>query len=223
VLAPNHAPSFTKGSDPTVLEDAGPQTIAGWATGISAGPAYESAQVLSFNIDNPLAALFAAAPAISAGGTLTFTPAPDQDGAATFTVTAHDDGGTADGGVDTSAAQTFTLTVSPVNDAPSFSKGGDQTVALSAAQQNIGGWATGITPGPANESGQNVTFTVSNSNPSLFQVQPRVDPDGTLVYQPGLTLLGSATVTVQAHDDGGTANGGADTSPAQTFTITVLL
>jgi hypothetical protein len=223
VLAPNHAPSFTKGSDPTVLEDAGPQSLPGWASGISAGPSYESAQVVSFTLDNPLAALFAAAPAISTSGTLTFTPAANQNGAAAFTVTAHDDGGTADGGVDTSAPRTFTLTVTPVNDAPSFSKGPDQTVALTAALQTVGGWASAISPGPANESGQNVTFTVSNNNPSLFQVQPRVDSDGTLVYQPGFTLMGSATVTVQAHDDGGTANGGADTSAPQTFTIGVIL
>jgi hypothetical protein len=50
-----------------------------------------------------------------------------------------------------------------------------------------------------------------------------VAPDGTLTYTPTLTLLGTATVTVKAVDDGGTANGGNDTSPAQTFTITIIL
>jgi hypothetical protein len=223
VLAPNHAPSFSAGSDKTVLEDAGPQSFGGWASGISAGPSYESAQVVSFLVGNPLAALFSAAPAVSGGGTLTFTPAANQNGSTTITVRAQDDGGTADGGADTSAPQTFAITVSPVNDAPSFVKGGDQSVALSAAQQSLGGWATGISPGPANESSQNVTFTVTNSNNSLFSVQPRVDPGGTLVYQPGFTLLGSATVTVTAHDDGGTADGGVDTSASQAFTITVFL
>ncbi len=37
----------------------------------------------------------------------------------------HDNGGTANGGVDTSAAQTFTITVTAVNDAPSFTKGAE--------------------------------------------------------------------------------------------------
>src|SRR5207249_2124702 len=37
VRAVNDPPSFTAGSDPTVLEDAGAQSIA-WATNISAGP-----------------------------------------------------------------------------------------------------------------------------------------------------------------------------------------
>ena len=35
-----------------------------------------------------------------------------------MTVHVHDNGGTANGGVDTSAPQTFTITVTAVNDAP---------------------------------------------------------------------------------------------------------
>ena len=46
----------------------------------------------------------------------------------TVTVPLQDNGGTANGGVDTSAPQTFTITVTAVNDAPSFTKGADQTV-----------------------------------------------------------------------------------------------
>ena len=42
---------------------------------------------------------------------------------ATITVTLADNGGTANGGVDTSAPQTFTITVTAVNDAPSFTPG----------------------------------------------------------------------------------------------------
>ena len=45
-----------------------------------------------------------------------------------MTVQLHDNGGTANGGVDTSAAQTFTITVTAVNDAPSFTKGAGSDV-----------------------------------------------------------------------------------------------
>ena len=38
----NDAPSFTKGADQTVPEDAGPQTVEGWATNIKAGPEDEA-------------------------------------------------------------------------------------------------------------------------------------------------------------------------------------
>jgi hypothetical protein len=44
VNAVNDAPSFTKGADKTVNEDAGAQSISGWATAISAGPANESSR-----------------------------------------------------------------------------------------------------------------------------------------------------------------------------------
>src|SRR5262249_25594203 len=53
-----------------------------------------------------------------------------------------------------------------------------------------------------------------------FAVQPAVLPDGTLTFTPS-GLAGTTVVTVQAHDNGGTANGGRDTSAPQTFTITV--
>ena len=45
-----NAPSFADGPDVNVLEDAGPQMIIGWATGITAGPANESGQGLTFNV-----------------------------------------------------------------------------------------------------------------------------------------------------------------------------
>ena len=82
--------------------------------------------------------------------------------------------------------------------------------------------ATGITAGPADESSQNVTFTVSSTNGGLFAVQPAIAPDGTLTFTPTLLALGSSTVTVRVQDDGGSSGGGSDTSAPQTFTITIL-
>ncbi len=108
-----------------------------------------------------------------------------------------------------------------VNNAPNFTKGTDQTVLEDASSQTIAGWATSISPGPASESGQAVDFIVTTTNAALFSVQPTIAADGTLSYTPAANANGSATVTVKLHDDGGTANGGVDTSPAQTFTITV--
>ena len=112
-----------------MLENAGAQTVSPWATAISPGPPDESAQTLTFLITgNTNAALFSAPPAVSPTGALTYTPAANAIGTATITVTLKDNGGTANGGVDTSAAQTFTITVQHVNQPPSFTKGPDQTV-----------------------------------------------------------------------------------------------
>src|SRR4029077_18562572 len=128
VTAVNDVPSFTKGADEAVFEDSGLHTVNGWATAISAGPANESAQTLTFNVNNDNNALFAVQPAISPAGNLTYTLAANSFGTATVTVTLSDNGGTANGGVDPSAAQTFLIVVTGVNDAPSFTKGADETV-----------------------------------------------------------------------------------------------
>ena len=225
VNAVNDAPSFTPGGDDTVNEDAGPQTVAGWATAISAGPANESSQVLTFVVtgnDNP--GLFSAGPAIDpTTGDLTYTPAADANGSATIMVVLQDDGGTANGGQDTSSTETFTITVNAVNDAPTFTPGADDTVNEDAGAQTVAGWATAISVGPADESGQTLTFVVTgNDNPGLFSAGPAIDPTtGDLTYTPAADANGSATIMVVLQDDGGTANGGQDTSATETFTITV--
>ena len=222
VTAINDAPSFTKGANQTVLEDAGLQSVTGWATALSAGPANEAGQVLNFIVSNNNPALFSAQPAVASNGTLAYTPALNANGAATVTVRVQDNGGTANGGVNTSAPQTFTITVGAVNDAPGFIKGANQTVLEDALAQSVTGWATGLSPGPADESGQTLlNFIVSSNNSTLFAVQPAVAVNGTLTYTPAANANGVATVTVQLRDNGGTANGGVDISTPQTFTITV--
>ena len=218
----NDAPSFTKGDDQTVNEDAGPQTVDPWATAISPGP-NESGQNVTFHVTgNTNPGLFAAGPAVSPTGVLTYTPAPDAFGTATITLVLQDDGGTANGGVDTSAPQTFVITVNAVNDAPSFIKGPDQTVNEDAGPQTVNPWATAISVGPANESGQTVAFLITgNSNPGLFAAGPAVSPTGVLTYTPAPNVSGTATIALVLQDNGGTANGGVDTSAPQTFVITV--
>lgn len=113
----NDAPSFTAGPDITRNEDAGSVTIPGWASAISAGPANESGQTVSFIVTTS-STIFSVAPAVSANGTLTFTTAPDANGTANISVRIVDDGGTANGGVNQSALQNFTITLNALNDAP---------------------------------------------------------------------------------------------------------
>ena len=114
VSAKNDAPSFDVGANETVDEDSGAQTVEDWATEISAGPEDEASQTLTFEItDNTNTALFEVLPAISADGTLTYTPKAGETGSATITVRLKDSGGTANGGDDTSEVATFTITVEP--------------------------------------------------------------------------------------------------------------
>jgi Ca2+-binding RTX toxin-like protein len=74
-------------------------------------------------------------------------------------------------------------------------------------------WATGLSVGPANESGQTAAFAVTgNTNPSVFKVAPSVAPDGSLSFTPSDTLSGDTTLTIAMTDSGGTDNGGVDTT-----------
>ena len=143
-----------------------------------------------------------------------YTPDADYNGSASFTYTVADD----DGGQTTA---TVNLTVSAVNDAPSFVAGSDQTVDEDSGVQTSAGWATGLSAGPADEAGQSLSFLVSNDNTALFAVQPAIASDGTLSYTPAANANGSATVTVRVQDDGGTDGGGQDTSASQAFQITL--
>jgi VCBS repeat-containing protein len=118
VNAVNDVPSFTKGPNQTVAEDAGPQSVSPWATAISKGPANESAQVLTFHPSSNNPTLFAAGPTVSPTGNLTYTPANNANGVATVSVYLTDDGGIANSGDDTSDVQQFTITVNAVNDTP---------------------------------------------------------------------------------------------------------
>lgn len=116
-----------------------------------------------------------------------------------------------------------TLLGGTVNEIPVFTAGSDQQVVSGSGPRTITGWATNISAGPPNESGQLVNFIVSNNNNALFSVQPAVSATGTLTFTLAAGAQGTASVTVQIHDNGGTANGGVDTSPAQTFQINVTV
>lgn len=116
----------------------------------------------------------------------------------------------------------ITITVLPVNDAPSFTKGPDQVVVNNAGAQAVANWSTANSAGPANEAGQLLTFDITNNtNPALFTVAPAISAAGTLSFTPDANSTGMATLTVVLMDDGGTTNGGIDTSVAQTLIITV--
>jgi CSLREA domain-containing protein len=147
--------------------------------------------------------------------TLLINPAANEFGTSTITVTVN-------GANSQTMTDTFVLTVNAVNDAPSFLKGLDQTVNENDGTQIVNNWATNISPGPSNESGQTLSFIVTNnSNVALFSSGPTISPTGTLTYTPATGVSGAATITVALMDNGGTANGGVDTSATQSFNITV--
>lgn len=217
VITPvNDSPTLAALSPLSVNEDAGPQVVA--LTGISTGAANET-QILSINVSSsnpalvPTPAVTYVSPATS--GSLSFTPAPNAHGTVTLTVSVSD-------GEDT-ISRSFDVVVNSVNDAPSFTlpATGSLTRNGTAGATMMELFATNISAGP-NESIQTVTFNVSSTNSSLFAVQPAVDQNGTLTFTPDPARAGVAILTVTAQDDGGTANGGVDTSVPRQFILTIL-
>src|SRR5205823_2737965 len=86
-----------------------------------------------------------------------------------------------------------------------------------SGKQSVPNWVTDVA---ANDPGQTVIISLSVDKPELFTAPPAVDPAGTLTYTPAPNMRGTATVTVIIKDDGGTANGGIDTSE-QTVSIEI--
>jgi FG-GAP repeat len=120
VLPVNDAPSFSASNPAAIGNNAGVVQVSGWAT-FSPGPANESDQIavqyLVSDISDPQLFAPGFSPRVIVDGEtgmLQFAPVDSNTfGTSTFTVRVRDSGGTANGGVDLSASQTFTITIVP--------------------------------------------------------------------------------------------------------------
>jgi hypothetical protein len=156
----NTTPSFTKGADQSIGSNLGPQTVAGWATAISQGGA-DTGQLVDFVVTNSNSALFSVQPAVSAAGILTYASATNVSGIATVSVTIHDNGGTTNGAIDTSAAQAFTIFVN--NPPVVTASGGTLAYTENATTVLDPGLTVTDTDGP-NLASANITMTGAYAN-----------------------------------------------------------
>lgn len=225
-LVRNYAPTIANPGTRTVNEDSGSTLVS--LTGISAGPnesqAVQITAVSSHPAIVPHPTISYSSPATT--GTLTFTPEPNQHGNVTITLTVRDPGfdnllNTAD---DLVISPSFNINVVSVNDEPSFVKGPDIVLQDHFLMQSFPNWATALSTGPTDEIATQYLdiLTASVSNPGLFNLQPSFGFAGALYFNLKPEAYGTSTVTIYARDSGGTANGGVNVSPSQTFTITVL-
>jgi len=220
----NHPPTIDQFGDTTIAEDSGQLTIR--LSGISAGtpelptgsPGYEGETVrLSATSSDPvlIPALTVSAPSAEAQDSLgrapgpmptstaqlSLAPAPNASGRAVITVTAKDVGGTRFGGRDTTV-MSFTVTVTPVNDPPTMDPIADLTVAAGAAEVAVA--LTGLSPGPADESGQTLTVRATSADPALVQVVALKHDAGAATATLRLAIPtqapGTATILVTASD-----------------------
>jgi hypothetical protein len=148
---------------------------------------------------------------------LKFTPALNSNANGSFTVQASLSAGDAGLGGGTVTA---TITVNPVNDAPTLDALGNLTINEDAPLQAVN--LTGIAAGGGESQTLSVTATSNNTglipNPAVTYTSPNAT--GSISFTPVANQNGSALITVTVNDGGGTANGGVDTV-VRTFTVTV--
>jgi VCBS repeat-containing protein len=115
----NAQPKINALQDITVLEDTLEQTVS--LAGIDDGNLFGAQQNITVSVSSNNATLFTNLSIVyannSATGNLLFTPSANANGEAIITVSVQDNGGTANGGLDTKII-TFKVTVTAVNDAP---------------------------------------------------------------------------------------------------------
>lgn len=145
---------------------------------------------------------------------IAYIPSADANGPDSFVVRVEDSA------METDLIQ-VNVTINPVNDAPSLALQGDLSAQDLDGPQTVNGFVLVQDPGATNEANQTVSVTVSDiDNPGLFSSLPAIDGAGTLTFTPAQGASDSALVEVTATDDGGTANGGTNTT-IESFTITI--
>ncbi len=152
---------------------------------------------------------------LNADGSMQYTPTQYFSGTDSFTYKVVENG------VLSSNVVTDTINVVHVNQAPSFELTSSTIkVTANSGTDTVASFATHINQGPG-DTGQTLNFIVVNNNNSLFSTQPTIDSSGNLTFALAAFKSGTATVSVQLMDNGGTANGGVNVSTIETFTIVV--
>ena len=203
VLASNTAPSISDIANQSTPEDT-PLSVNFSLSDAQTAP---EALTVTASSDNPT--LVPNANLVLGGSganrTLTLTPLANTSGSATITVTVSD--GTL------SATDTFVLTVTPVNDAPTIS-----AIATQTTNEDTPTGAIAFTLGDAETAAGALTVTASSSNlllvPNANLVLGGSGTNRTLVVTPAPDQNGSTTITVTVSD------GAANTSTS--FVLQVL-
>ncbi len=209
----NQPPTLNPINNLVVNENAGLQTMNLY--GITSGAANENQKLTvtatSSNtnlVPNPTVHYTSA----NTNGSVTFAPVTDSSGLTTISVTVND-GGTSNNIV----TQTFTVTVSPVNQSPTLNPINNLVVNENAGLQTVNLY--GISSGATNEN-QFLTVIATSSNTNLVP-NPTVyytsaNTNGSLTFTPVTNATGLAIISATIND-----NGASNNIVTQTFSVSV--
>jgi len=214
VNAVNDQPTLDPIGNVTISEDSAAQTVN--VSGISAGPANENNQTITVTASSSDTALIPP-PTVNYSspnptGTLTFAPVADAYGTATITVTAQDNGGTVNAGVDR-ITRAFTVTVNPLPPRPADISpiagpdiGGQEVTITGTKLRNVsqvafGGVAATITANTA------TSITVVTPQHAAGVVDVVVTgPGGQGTLAGSYTFIANYSATIYASPDPATLN-----------------
>src|SRR5204862_329571 len=160
VNAVNYAPTLDPISNFTITENAGQQTVYPSATLFRSSNQVQTLSLTATSsnpglVPNPTVNYTSP----NSSGSLTLTPAAFATGTTTIAVTVNN-GGLSNNTV----VRSFTVTVNPVNYAPTLDPISNLTITENAGQQTVN--LTGISSGASNQV-QTLSLTATSSNPGL--------------------------------------------------------
>ncbi|MDG2221798.1 MAG: Ig-like domain-containing protein [Rubripirellula sp.] len=230
VLPVNDRPIFSGAANVQTLEDDGEVAITNWASNVQAGPSNAFDEIngipgtrpqniefkftqLSANTDLFVTPPSAIIDPITRTATLTFESTPTASGIATFEVILEDDGpqDSNNGNLNRSFPRMFQINVQPVNDPPEFDLANQTVSRLEDSGPFSVQQVINVSPGPADEASQLVTFDVLPLAPQyagLFSSGPTITSNGVLRFTPARNqntdnASGPAVIQVVGRDSAG--------------------
>lgn len=222
IAATNHPPGFLKIANQTILENATntPVTVTVWdfdqnSTNFNTTNFVLTATSSDTNLETiTVSTNVTASKVTNAVFSVIMAPGTNQFGVVTNTLVCTEGG--------FSTTNTFKLTITHVNQAPSFSFNTNVVISnlFSSWEENLSvsnaNFLTNMQAGPnTNENNQTWRFTVTTASGAttnaLFTRLPAIATNGTLTYAPKLHSYGTNLVTIVMTDNGGVANHGHDT------------
>src|SRR5205823_3047257 len=183
-----------------------------------AGPANESSQSLTVTAVSATADTHGTVS--MAAGTVTYTPAADYNGPASFDYTVCDNGTTAGAHDFKSDTGSVSVTVTKVNGPPVASDGIRGPVAEDGSLSfPAAGLSSNDVAGPANESSQSLTVTAVSATADTHGTVSLAA--GTVTYTPAADYNGPASFDYTVRDNGTTA--GADDFKSDTGSVSVTV
>ncbi len=226
----NAAPTYTITSSSLVFnEKAGAVAVDLWAKNITAGPnPLEVTQNIKFitTIKSKTQYIdFNDLPDVDKFGNLTFEATDKSNGVFVLEIYLEDDGSDVPPNVNKSTPIEVTITINPINDAPTFLKGANIIIDEHSGPYSEP-WATNVSAGaPDEDLTQTIDFILVQKEISgniQFDTPPTIDSNGQISFEVTPHYNGYIIYELVLKDDGiGSPAPNANTSNIQAFTITV--